>query len=116
MPDIPAHAGQSGYAKDIRDSYPFHPELLTGLNEKVSTIPNFQKTRGALRLLSRAVRHLWTTRPDGTFLIHPHHIDLSVDGIANDLTSRLDRAVFKHVIEADIANPMAGAKAHAALG
>ena len=113
--DIPAHAGQAGYAKDIRDSYPFHPELLTGLNEKVSTIPNFQKTRGALRLLSRVVRQLWTIRPDGTFLIHLHHVDLSVEEIANDLTSRLDRAVFKQVIEADIANPMAGAKAHAAL-
>ena len=113
--ELPAHAGQAGYAKDIRDSYPFHPELLTGLNEKVSTIPNFQKTRGALRLLSRVVRHLWETRPAGTFLIHPHHVDLSVDGIANDLTSRLSRAVFKQVIEADIVNPMAGAKANAAL-
>ena len=113
--DLPAHAGRSGYARDFEDSYPFHPELLTGLNEKVSTIPNFQKTRGALRLLSRVVRHLWTTRPAGTFLIHPHHVDLSVEEVANDLTSRLDRAVFKQVIEADIVNPMAGAKAHAAL-
>ena len=113
--DLPAHAGQSGYAKDIRDSYPFHPELLTGLNEKVSTIPNFQKTRGALRLLSRVVRHLWATRPADTFLIHPHHVDLSVEEVVNDLTSRLDRAVFKQVVEADIVNPMAGAKAHAAL-
>ncbi len=113
--DLPAHAAQAGYAKDIRDSFPLHPELLTGLNEKVSTIPNFQKTRGALRLLSRVVRKLWTTQPEGTFLIHPHHVDLAVEGISNDLTSRLDRAVFKQVIEADIANPMAGAKAHAAL-
>ncbi|MDE0675360.1 MAG: DUF499 domain-containing protein, partial [bacterium] len=113
--DLPAHAGSAGYAQDIEDSYPFHPELLTGLNEKVSTIPNFQKTRGALRLLSRVVRQLWSQRPVDTFLIHPHHVDLSSEEIANDLTSRLDRAVFKQVIEADIANPMAGAKAHAAL-
>ena len=113
--DLPAHAATAGYTRDIRDSYPFHPELLTGLNEKVSTIPNFQKTRGALRLLSRVVRQLWTDRPADTFLIHPHHVDLSTDEIANDLTSRLNRAVFRQVIEADIANPMAGAKAHAAL-
>ena len=53
-------------------------------------------------------------RPD-TYLIHPHHIDLSLDEIANDLTSRLNRPVFKQVIEADIVNPMKGAKAHAAL-
>lgn len=113
--DLPSHAGQAGYATDIEDSYPFHPELLTALNEKVSTIPNFQKTRGALRLLARVVRQLWAQQPDDTFLIHSHHIDLSLDEIANDLTSRLNRAVFKQVIEADIVNPMAGAKAHAAL-
>lgn len=113
--DLPLHAGSAGYAQDIKDCYPFHPELLTGLNEKVSTIPNFQKTRGALRLLSRVVRQLWSERPDRTHLIHPHHVDLSSEEIANDLTSRLGRPVFKQVIEADIANPMAGAKAHAAL-
>lgn len=113
--DLPAHAGTAGYARDLEESYPFHPALLLGLNEKVSTIPNFQKTRGALRLLARVVRGLWTERPSATWLIHPHHVDLAADEVANDLTSRLDRAVFKQVIEADIANPMAGARAHAAL-
>ncbi len=113
--DLPAYAGQAGYATDLADCYPFHPELLLGLNEKVSTIPNFQKTRGALRMLARVVRGLWTERPADTWLIHPHHIDLADEEIANDLTSRLNRAVFKQVIEADIANPMAGAKARAAL-
>ena len=63
--DLPAHAARAGYARDLEESYPFHPELLLGLNEKVSTIPNFQKTRGALRLLARVVRGLWTTRPPG---------------------------------------------------
>ena len=48
-------------------------------------------------------------------MIHPYHIDLADDEVAADLTSRLDRAVFRQVIEADIANPMAGAKAHAVL-
>lgn len=113
--DLPAHASQPGYAEDLRESYPFHPELLLGLNEKVSTIPNFQKTRGALRLLARVVRGLWAERPPNTWMIHLHHIDLSDEDTANDLTSRLARPVFKQVIEADIANPMAGAKAHSAL-
>ena len=113
--DLPTNAAQAGYSKDIESSYPFHPELLTALNEKVSTIPNFQKTRGALRLLARVVRQLWDVRSPDTYLIHPHHIDLSLDEIANDLTSRLNRPVFKQVIEADIVNPMKGAKSHAAL-
>ncbi len=113
--DLPSNAGQAGYATDIASDYPFHPELLRALNEKISTIPNFQRTRGALRLLARAVRRLWQTRPADCYLIHPHHIDLADDEILNDLTARLDRPVYKQVVEADIANPKKGAKAHAAI-
>ena len=111
--DLPAKAGDSGYAEDVENDYPFHPELLRTLNEKVSTIPNFQRTRGALRLLARTIRRLWETRPADAFLVHPHHVDLADDEILNDLTSRLDRPVFRQVAEADIANPKAGAVAHA---
>jgi hypothetical protein len=113
--DLPANAATAGYATDIENDYPFHPELLRALNEKVATIPNFQRTRGALRLLARTVRRLWETKPAQTFLIHPHHVDLADEEILNDLTSRLDRPVFRQVAEADIANPKAGARAHAAL-
>lgn len=113
--DLPANAATAGYAADIRRTYPFHPELLRTLNEKVATIPNFQRTRGALRLLAQVVRRLWRRRPADTYLIHPHHVDLSDEGILNDLTSRLDRPTYRQVVEADIANPMAGARAHAAI-
>ncbi len=113
--DLPSNAAKAEYATDIEKDYPFHPELLRALNEKVGTIPNFQRTRGALRLLARVVRRLWQTRPADAYLIHPHHVDLSDEGIVNDLTSRLDRPVFRQVVEADIANPKAGARAHAAL-
>ncbi len=113
--DLPSNAGTAEYATDIEKDYPFHPELLRALNEKVATIPNFQRTRGALRLLARVVRRLWQTRPADAYLIHPHHVDLSEQGIVNDLTSRLDKPVFRQVVEADIANPKAGARAHAAL-
>ena len=48
--DLPQRATRSEYRKEIADAYPFHPELLTTLNRKTSTIPNFQRTRGVLRL------------------------------------------------------------------
>jgi hypothetical protein len=111
--DLPANAAQAGYATDIENDYPFHPELLRALNEKVGTIPNFQRTRGALRLLARTVRRLWETRPTDAYLIHIHHIDLRDEETLNDLTSRLGRPEFRQVAEADIANPKAGARAHA---
>ncbi len=113
--DLPQRVLRAEYAQEIKDDYPFHPELLTALNRKVSTIPNFQKTRGALRLLAMVIRELWQHPQDDVFLIHPFNIDLTHEGIINDLTSRLERPSFKQVIEADIVSPLSGSLAHAQM-
>ena len=111
--DLPQRAVRADYSDEIAKDYPFHPELLTALNRKTSTIPNFQKTRGVLRLLAQAIRTLWQKRPKDCYLIAPFHVDLGDDQTANDLTSRLDRPQYKQVIEADIASPLKGTLAHA---
>jgi hypothetical protein len=113
--NLPQRATRAEYAEEMVEDYPFHPELLNTLNRKTSTIPNFQKTRGALRLLAMVIRRLWETRPSDTYLVHPFHLDLGVEDIAGDLTSRLDRPAFKQVIEADIVSPKAGSPAHAQM-
>ena len=110
---LPQRALRAEYVQEMTADYPFHPELLDALNRKVSTIPNFQKTRGALRLLALVVRRLWQGRPPDAWLIHPHHVDLALPAIVEDLTSRLERPAFKQVVEADIASPKAGSPAHA---
>jgi len=111
--NLPQRALRAEYAEEMTAGYPFHPELLNTLNRKTSTIPNFQKTRGALRLLARVIRRLWETKPSDAYLIHPFHLDLGIEDIAGDLTSRLDRPTFKQVIEADVVSPKAGSPAHA---
>jgi len=110
--ELPQGAVRAEYAADIAQDYPFHPELLNTLNRKTSTIPNFQKTRGALRLLALVVRQLWQQKSANTWLIHPHHVDLAHREIANDLTSRLQRPAFQQVIEADIVSAKKGSQAH----
>src|SRR5690606_35193742 len=80
--DLPSRALQAGYAQEFEAGYPFHPELLTTLERKTSTIPNFQKTRGALRLLARVVRALWTEGPEAP-AIHLHHVPLAVSSVAH---------------------------------
>lgn len=110
--DLPPRAGRADYANEIERDYPFHPEFLVTLNHKTSTIPNFQKTRGALRLLAQVVRRLWHVKPADAWLISTHHLDLGLDDIANDLTSRLERPQFRSVIEADILSPRKGFEAH----
>jgi len=111
--DLPQRVLRAEYGQEIEADYPFHPELLTALNRKVSTIPNFQKTRGALRLLAMAIRELWRHPDEEISLIHPFHLDLAHEGIVKDLTSRLDRPRFKQVIEADVVSALPGSRAHA---
>lgn len=113
-PHVHERALRGDYLNEFTVSYPFHPELIRVLNLRVATIPNFQRTRGALRLLATVVRQLWQTGPPQTWLIHPHHIDLANQSIIEDLTSRLDRPKFRQVCEADIVSPQIGIPAHAA--
>ncbi|MDW8058456.1 MAG: DUF499 domain-containing protein [Thermomicrobium sp.] len=110
---LPHETTTAAYAEQIERSYPFHPELLRVLSLRVGTIPNFQRTRGALRLLALVVRRLWEQRTQPVYLVHPHHVDLGFTEIVEDLTSRLDRPVFKQVIEADIVSQVSGHRAHA---
>ena len=67
--DLPQRALRAEYQAEMVQDHPFHPDLLTTLNRKTSTIPNFQKTRGLLRLLAQTVRELWQTKPEKLF---PH--------------------------------------------
>jgi len=47
------------YEERIKTTYPFHPELIDVLYERLSTLPKFQRTRGALRLLAHVIRKIW---------------------------------------------------------
>ncbi len=111
--DLPGHVTGADYADLIRSLYPFHPEVLRVLNRKLATIDNFQRTRGALRLLARALRRVWEMRPEDAYLFHLHHFDLSDPDILRELTARLDRPRYQQVAEADIVGGGSGLPGHA---
>lgn len=106
---LPEGCKDARYAQAIASSYPFHPELFNLLTKKIASIPEFQRTRGALRLFAWVVRHLWDARhehPEWVPLIHPHHVPVGVNSeVTNDLTSRLQRSLMRLPIQADIYNP-----------
>ena len=89
----------------FRASYPFHPEVLDTLTEKAFTLSSFQRVRGMLRLLGRTVSNLWSTRPGDAHAIHLHHIDPGVDGIRQEIVTRLGQSAFSPAIANDIAGP-----------
>jgi len=111
--DLPESMTGAGWATEITRTYPFHPALIRVLDKRLSTIPNFQRTRGALRLLARVVRRMWEERPAGGGLIHLHHIDLAERVVAEELSSRLERPAYEPVIRADIASQDGAERSHA---
>ena len=116
--DLPDGCKDARYAEGIEQSYPFHPELFSLLTKKIASIPNFQRTRGALRLFAGVIRYLWQNihssqptvnsqqSPNWIPLIHTHHIPVGIEEeITSDLTSRLGRELMRIPIQADIYNP-----------
>lgn len=102
--ELPPRCTRPDYRAEIARTYPFHPEFLHILMTKTATIPEFQRTRGALRLLAQVVQSVWQNREDGAWLIHPFHLDFADEETRLELTSRLDpaRAAFGPVIQADV--------------
>lgn len=100
---LPGHARNVSYLKNLESSYPFHPELINILRTKTSSIPNFNKTRGVLRLLSKVVRNTWNEK-SGVYLIHPYAVDMRRQEFVEEIVSRLDRGEYQSAIAADISN------------
>jgi hypothetical protein len=98
----PDHYRTIEYQNRVIETYPFHPELIDVLYERLSTLPDFQRTRGALRLLAHVINHIWKTKENDTFLIHPFHVDLQVHEIVQELTTRLHEEKYVNAIASDV--------------
>ncbi|WP_316043110.1 DUF499 domain-containing protein [Haloplanus rubicundus] len=61
---FPQEATDASFVDRLEREYPFHPTIIDTLTEKIDTIPKFQRTRGALKLLARAVYYLWNHQPN----------------------------------------------------
>ncbi len=108
---LPQELHSVQFGRRMAETWPFHPDLIALLDKRLSTNPHFQRTRGALRLLARAVRLIWTgtERP---LVIHPHHLDLSDDQIIRpQLTHALQRPAMDQVARADVADRHGTARA-----
>ncbi|MCS6884392.1 MAG: ATP-binding protein [Blastocatellia bacterium] len=89
------------YKKRMLLAYPFHPVLIDLLYERWGLQPQFQRTRGILRLLALVLRHLWRHRPNSALLVQPHHLDFSDPQIRGEIVKLLG-SCFEPVIVGDI--------------
>ena len=106
-PNLPPGAASKDYQERMEKAYPFHPELLDILNERWGSVPNFQKTRGVLRMLALLVADLY--KDDSAPLIQPSSVRLKNSDFRSEVLSQVDANPFDSVIESDIAGT--GAKA-----
>ena len=102
---IPEGKQPSEYREDFLSSYPFLPQVIDVLYHRWGTIPQFQRTRGVLRLLSLVVSSLATS--DKQF-ISLGDFDLSNDTIRQELVEYLDPN-FDSVVAKDIVGDGSGA-------
>lgn len=93
----------SVYAERIAASYPLHPELIRVLDQRLGTIPNFQRARGALKLLAEVVSGVWS---DGvkTPILNVGDLHFESDHVLHHLTTGLGRGEFEQVARSDFAS------------
>jgi len=76
--ELPDRVTKAEFREQLEHAYPFHPTLIDLLGKEIDTLPSFQRTRGALKLVSRAVHRIWNDRQANegrhyvrTFDMHP---------------------------------------------
>jgi len=102
--EVPGEASKNTYRDQIERAYPFHPLLIDSFYTRWGSHPDFQRTRGVLRLLASIVGDLWQRREGNTqtqHLIQPCHIRWSIDAMQAALT-RLWGPAYQSVAAADV--------------
>ncbi len=98
--DFPADAREGAYVERLRSAYPIHPEIFDRLYRDWSTIEEFQRTRGVLRLMAAVIHGLWATN-DRSPLILPGTVPLGQTRVRNELTKYIGDA-WNGVVDSDV--------------
>jgi hypothetical protein len=107
--DAPSSCREPSYREEMLRAYPFHPELISVLYERWGTIPEFQRTRGVLRLLADVIASLYQAK-DNEALIQSGSITLGTSAVRSELVKHTGHpSVYLSVIESDIAGSHAKA-------
>ena len=99
---IPEEARSPKYAERIRACYPLHPRLIKTAEERLRVLPDYNLSRGTLRLFARMVRGVWDDPARNPEIITAGEIDWSSPLIQDDLLERLGRERFRAAVAADI--------------
>ncbi len=99
---LPAERSGEDRIERFRRGYPLHPEMMAAFTNKLSTLGNFQRVRGMLRILARGVRQLWERQPGNIHAVHLHHLDPGYPLIKQEIVTRLNLPLFDAPIRNDV--------------
>ena len=103
--EFPADCKEGAYERRLKQAYPVHPELFDRLYEDWSSLERFQRTRGVLRLMAKAIHALWEAG-DKNLLIMPAQVPIHDSSVRDELTRYLEEH-WLPVIEKDVDGPAA---------
>lgn len=98
--DFPQETQESRYLERLIHAYPIHPEVFDRLYEDWSTLDNFQRTRGVLKLMAKVIHRLWKDGNNDP-LIMPGSIPLMDADTRNEAIYYLPQG-WDPVIERDV--------------
>ncbi len=98
---VPEEATRSEYRDLIVRNYPFHPSLMRTTRDRLSTIPEYNRSRGTLRLFAKILRNVYDRGLDVS-LITAGEVDFSDPEISSELLHRLNRDAFSGAVNTDL--------------
>jgi predicted AAA+ superfamily ATPase len=98
--DFPQDTQESRYFERLVHAYPIHPEIFDRLYEDWSTLDNFQRTRGVLKLMAKVIHRLWKDGNNDP-LIMPGNLPLHDADVRNEVIYYLPQG-WDPVIERDV--------------
>lgn len=105
--DLPGETQEGRYYDRLRSAYPIHPEVFERLYKDWSALPNFQRTRGVLKLMARVIHRLWQS-DNKDLLIMPGSLPLYDTDVSTELTSNLQVGwdpVISHDVDGERSEP-----------
>jgi predicted AAA+ superfamily ATPase len=98
--EFPRETQESRYFERLMHAYPIHPEVFDRLYEDWSSLDNFQRTRGVLKLMAKVIHRLWQEN-DKDPLIMPGSFPLHDADTRNEMIYYLPQG-WDPVVERDI--------------
>ena len=98
--EFPQNTQESHYYERLVNAYPIHPEVFDRLYEDWSTLDNFQRTRGVLKLMAKVIHRLWADN-NQNLLIQPADMPLYDADVRNEAIYYLPQG-WDPVLETDI--------------